>query len=292
MSRVLIAGCGYVGTALGSALAQTGHVAFGLRRRPAAESHGMRTVSADLSDTDSLGTLPPDLDYVFYTASSDERTDEAYRKAYVEGVNNLLVALERRRIEPKRFFLASSTGVYEQQNGEWVDESTPAEPTHFSGRRILEGEKILLNSPVPATVVRFGGIYGPGRSRLIQQLLAGRATYSAGKVRFTNRIHRDDCAGAFMHLMSLASPQNLYLAVDDEPTEQRELLNWLAQELDSPPPQPTPNRSGTRKGNKRCRNDRLRASGFRFQYANFREGYRDLLERSAGRPRHRGSSSA
>ena len=81
--------------------------------------------------------------------------------------------------------------------------------------------------------------------------------------------------------MSLAEPETLYLGVDDEPTEQRELLRWLAERLGAPPPRPAPIHLKTRKGNKRCRNDRLRAAGYRFRYANYRAGYGSFLKQSA-----------
>jgi nucleoside-diphosphate-sugar epimerase len=278
MYRILIAGCGYVGGALAASLAGEGNLVFGLRRRPVSQHHGVQPIAADLTDSDTLRSLPRELDFVFYTISSDERSDEAYRKAYVQGLTNLLKAMEKNHKELKRFFLASSTGVYEQEKGEWVDESSPAEPTHFSGRRLLEAEQLLATSSVPSTVVRFGGIYGPGRTRLIRQLLAGQATYPVEENRYTNRIHRDDCAGALAHLMSLPSPEALYLGVDDEPVAQRDLLHWLAESLNSPPPRPQSRHYRTRRGNKRCRNDRLRASGYRFRYPNFRAGYQPLLK--------------
>lgn len=279
MSRILIAGFGYIGEALGLSLAQAGHVVFGLRRRPVASSHSIESFAADLNDAESLSSLPSELDFVFYTVSPDERTDEAYRKAYVEGLRNLLRALEP--TGAKRLFLTSSTGVYEQKNGKWVDESTPVDPKHFSGRRLLEAEQLLLGSRISSTVVRFGGIYGPGRTRLIQRVQTGKATYLADVTRFTNRIHRDDCVGCLTHLMSLNEPEPLYLGVDDEPTEQRELLQWLAETLDAPPPRPAAVQIKTRKGNKRCRNDRLRASGYRFRYADYRAGYGSFLKKSA-----------
>jgi nucleoside-diphosphate-sugar epimerase len=193
-------------------------------------------------------------------------------------LTNLLEAMDKNHKELKRFFLASSTSVYEQQNGEWVDESSPAEPRHFTGRRLVEAERLLSTSAVPSTVVRFGGIYGPGRTRLIGRLLAGQATYPVEENRYTNRIHRDDCAGALAHLMSLTSPEALYLGIDDEPVTRRELLHWLAENLGSPPPRAQPRDHRSRRGNKRCRNDRLRASGYRFRYPNFRAGYRPLLK--------------
>jgi nucleoside-diphosphate-sugar epimerase len=235
-------------------------------------------IVADLTVRASLGSVPEELDFVFYTVSSDERTDDAYRKAYVIGLANLLDVLNKSHKEAKRVILTSSTGVYEQQNGEWVDESSPTEPTHFAGRRLLEAERLLSASSLPSTIVRFGGIYGPGRSRIIGRILAGQATYSLDESRYTNRIHRDDCVGVLAHLMSLPSPEALYLGVDNEPVTQRELYQWLADRLGSPPPTTKVRDLRTRRGNKRCKNDKLLATGYGFRFPNFRAGYQPLLK--------------
>ncbi|MEK6568997.1 MAG: NAD-dependent epimerase/dehydratase family protein, partial [candidate division NC10 bacterium] len=94
MANVLIAGCGYVGTALGTRLASEGHVVWGLRRRTDALPSNIGPLVADLTVPGTLRALPPGLDVVFYTASADASDDEAYRAAYVEGLHNLLRALD------------------------------------------------------------------------------------------------------------------------------------------------------------------------------------------------------
>jgi nucleoside-diphosphate-sugar epimerase len=277
MYRILIAGSGYVGGALASRFVETGNGVFSLRRTQRSQQQGVVPIVADLTVRASLGSVPEELDFVFYTVSSDERTDEAYRKAYVIGLANLLDALNKNHQKLRRVFLTSSTGVYEQQNGEWVDESSPAEPTHFTGRRLLEAEQLLSTSSRPYTIVRFGGIYGPGRTRLISRILAGQATYPLEESRYTNRIHRDDCVGVLAHLMSLPSPEALYLGVDNEPVTQRELYHWLADRLGSPPPAAKVRDFRERRGNKRCKNDKLLATGYGFRFPDFRDGYQPLL---------------
>ncbi len=231
MAKVLIAGCGYVGTALGLRLAAAGHVVWGLRRNPAGLPPGVRPLAGDLADPGSLGNLPGGLDYAFYTAGADAREAAAYRAAYVEGLRNLLEALGGQGQRPRRIFFTSSMAVYAQGGGEWVDEDSPAEPVHFSGRCILEGERLLFESQFPATVLRFAGIYGPGRTRLVRMVRAGEAAAPGGPPRYTNRIHRDDCAGALHHLMGLAAPEALYIGADHEPVPRGDLVRWLAARL-------------------------------------------------------------
>jgi nucleoside-diphosphate-sugar epimerase len=281
MARVLIAGFGYVGAELGRMLADDSHSVWGLARQPGTAPGDVQKIVADLGVPRSLEDLPPHLDHVFYMASPGGSDDALYRMAYVVGLTNLLAALEQQQQRPKRIFFVSSTSVLEQRRGEWVDEDSPAEPTHFSGKRLLEGERVLRDSGYAATVVRFGGIYGPRRASMIQSVRTGRAVYRRARTTWTNRIHRDDCAGALRHLMLHASLDSLYHGVDCEPAERSEVLLWLAGALGAPPPRAV---SGSdpalraQRSNKRIRNDRLLATGYRFAYPTYREGYRTLLD--------------
>jgi len=281
MANVLIAGCGYVGTALGTRLASEGHVVWGLRRRTDALPSSIRPFVADLTVPETLRALPPGLDFVFYTASADASDDDSYRAAYVEGLHNLLSALGDQCQQLLRVFFTSSTGVYAQSSGAWVDETSPTEPAEFSGIRVFEGERILLGGLFPATVLRLGGIYGPGRTRLIDRVRRGLAVCPEGPPLYTNRIHRDDCAGALHYLMNVDQPDQIYIGVDHEPAEQCEVLRWLAAQLGvSPPGVEPPSGSEVRRhqSNKRCSNAKLVASGYVFRYSSFRDGYMALLD--------------
>jgi nucleoside-diphosphate-sugar epimerase len=237
-------------------------------------------VAADLTLPESLRGLPRGIDIVFYTAAAPGRTDDAYRATYVDGLSHLLAALQQQRQRPRRIFLTSSTGVYAQCHGEWVDETWPTEPTHFSGRRLLEGEHLLRDSPFPATVVRLAGIYGPGRTRLIDSVRQGTTICPAGEPLYINLIHRDDAVGALHRLMRLAYPAPLYLGVDHCPVDRGALLRWLAARLGvpSPPLEAVPDTMRQQaRSNKRCRNARLVAAGYAWRYRSFRAGYTALL---------------
>ncbi len=282
--RLLISGCGYVGTALGLLLASEGHTVFGLRRNTSVLPPEIHPVEADFSMPLPPGALPGGLDAVVHTASPGGSNDESYKTAYVEGPRNLLSALASRNTL-RRFVLVSSTGVYGQKDGEWVNEGSPTEPGNTSGRRLLEGESLVLGGPVPAVVLRLGGIYGPGRTGAIERALREQPR-EVDPPRYTNRIHRDDCAGALRHLLLLQDPDLIYLGVDHEPATRRTVAEWLASRLDQPRsnvevPQPaaqtyTKNAPRSRT-NKRCSNTRLAASGYRFRYPTFREGFTALL---------------
>lgn len=276
--RVLIAGCGDVGSELGRRLAEAGHEVWGLRRRADALGAPLHPLAADLADPATLHDLPA-ADYVAYTAAADRHDAAAYRRAYVDGLRCLLAALAEQGIDPRRLFFVSSTGVYGQSRGEWIDETSPARPRSFTGRILLEGERLARESRVPATVVRLAGIYGPGRTRLVDEVRSGRARL-AGTLSYTNRIHRDDCAGLLAHLIGMdaagRAPGELLIGVDDEPAERDQVLSWLAERLGVPRPPVEPG-SGRQGANKRCRNEALKSTGYRLRFPTFRDGYSTLL---------------
>ncbi len=272
--RILIAGCGLVGGALGVRLAGEGHQVWGIRRQgPLPEQ--VHRLAMDLTRPDSLAALPLPFDLVFYLVSPGERSAGAYRRAYLEGPLRLLDRLAGR--PPRRFFFASSTAVYGDAGGAWVDEQTPPAPVTSAAECLLEAERQVLEGPVPATVVRFSGIYGPTRVRLLQRVLAGLEPCSPTADVYTNRIHVEDCAGALQHLARLAEPQSLYLATDHLPVLRSELIRWLALRTQAPGPPQAEASHASERGNKRCSNRRLVASGYRFAFPTYREGYEAIL---------------
>ncbi len=132
---------------------------------------------ADLSV--AVPELPEDVDIVVVAIAADTSTEDAYRAAYLNGVKNVLDALERPSIEPQRILFVSSTAVYKDSGGAVVDESTPTEPTRFSGKVLVEAEDLLFartrGTKTQPISLRLGGIYGPGRTRLIDQVRSGKA---------------------------------------------------------------------------------------------------------------------
>ena len=261
-------------------LASDGYEVFGLRRNPDALPPEIKPVAADLSASVSPETLPTKLDFVVYAVSSGGAGDEAYRTAYVEGPRNLSEALVALGENPRRFLFVSSTRVYAQSDGEWVDEASPTEPGGYAGRRLLEGERTVSGGPFPATVLRLAGIYGPGRTRSIER--ASDAPLEAGPPVYSNRIHRDDCAGALRHLVHTPGPESLYIGVDHEPADRRTVAEWLHDRLGTRPRPDTPPVQDRGRTNKRCSNARLVGSGYEFRYPTFREGFAELLDETEG----------
>lgn len=280
--RILLAGCGQLGTLIGLALAET-HQVWGLRRNADQVPSPLKPLKADLLLPDTLeAVLPPDLDTVIYCLTPNQYDDAGYKAAFVTGLDNLLNTLERRERLPERVFFVSSTGVYHQNDDSWVDENSPTLPDRFSGKRLLEGEARLADSAIPGTAIRFSGIYGGQRRGLLEGVIAGRIAAGAD-TPFGNRIHEQDCVGVVRHLVSrLHGNQPIadcYLASDCEPVRQGDLVRWIRSQVPCQEPGPDARTLG-RAGSKRCDNGRLLASGYRFRFPSFREGYAEMLAES------------
>ncbi|WP_286240879.1 SDR family oxidoreductase [Neptuniibacter halophilus] len=274
---ILIAGCGDVGSKLGQQLLQQGHNVVGLRRNINQLPQGIQGISADLGQLDTLQQALSEIqqcDILVYSAAASSHDEAGYQSAYLQGMRNLLQALP---VQPQHLFFTSSSGVYHQDDHGWVDETSPCHPQSFSGRIMLQAEQAVAQASVPSTVVRFTGIYGPGRNHLLNRVRRGDVAPQEPP-QYSNRIHRDDCTGVLNHLINLhfngQALLDCYLATDDEPVTMHEVTHWLAETLGSEILTTTASR---RAGSKRCSNQRLKDSGYKFIYPDFRSGYRELI---------------
>lgn len=277
--RMLVAGCGDLGARLGERLAGQGHRVFGLRRRPERVPAPLEPLGADLLKPDELaGRLPEGLTRVFFILTPDRYDGPGYEAAFVTAQRHLIDALHRQSAELRRYVFVSSTSVYGQHAGEWVDEDSPAEPTRATGAALLEGEAVAGAAPWTSTVVRFAGIYGGGRDALVRKVLRGEPCRAG---HYTNRIHRDDAVGVLAHLASDGTPPGTYLGVDHEPAPQCAVMGEIARRLGVTAPRLSSDPATTpRAGSKRCSSRRLLATGYAFVHPTYREGY--AAELSAG----------
>ncbi|WP_343137426.1 NAD-dependent epimerase/dehydratase family protein [Luteibacter rhizovicinus] len=270
---VLIAGAGDVGGRLAALLAGQGHTVYALRRGEAISTgNGVRWLRGDLTRPDTLRDLPA-VKRVVFAATPDARYEAAYRAVFVDGFRHLLDALAPASLE--RAVFVSSSAVYGEHDGAWVDEDTPPDPPGFNGHVLLEAERWLATRDVAGIAVRLAGLYGPGRMQLFQNLRDGSARVPRGGHVFANRIHVDDAAAALAHVLALDDPAPVYLGVDDMPLPMDVLYDHIAGLLGVPPPEEGPGPRGI--GNKRLSNARLRASGFRCRWPDARVGYTGLL---------------
>jgi nucleoside-diphosphate-sugar epimerase len=272
---ILLAGCGDLGFRVAERLLAQGDEVWSLRRTPLPKClPGLRWLGADLTEPNTLAGLPAGITRVVYMPAPDVRDKAAYRALFVDGLRHLLEALDTRAL--KQVLLVSSSAVYGEHDGDWVDEDTPPAPLGFNGALLLEAEQWLAAQPVPSTVLRLAGLYGAGRMQLVERVRSGAQRVPREAPHWANRIHVDDAAAAIAHLLRLPAPLPLYLGVDDTPLPLDGLCDSVAQLLGVPPPDAGAAPTGV--GSKRLRNTRLRASGWAPQWPDARDGYAALLD--------------
>jgi nucleoside-diphosphate-sugar epimerase len=286
--RTVVVGCGYVGLELGRQLRDRGDEVVGVRRSDAGlaavADAGLDPVRADVTDPGTLSDLP-DADRLVFAASSGGRGADAARRVFVDGLRATVEEFAGRDDPPERLVYTSSTGVYGDHGGDWVDEETPLEPTTEKTQVLAAAEEVALSAPIPATVARFAGLYGPDRYRL-ERYLDGPVTEG-----YLNMVHRDDAAGAVRFALDGdGDVDGVLLVVDDEPVDKWTFADWLADAcgVDRPPKRTKADRlaagdlsAAARRRietSKRCSNRRLRSLGYDLAYPTFREGYRAAVD--------------
>lgn len=275
--RILIAGCGDLGERVARLLLARGDEVYALRRRPPGQGDGIHWLAADLAIPQTLVALPAGITKMVFTPAPDARQPALYRSVFLDGLRNMLQAVDAATLQ--RVLFVSSSAVYGEQGGEWVDEATPPAPPGFNGQALLEAERALSRHQVDSIVLRLAGLYGPGRLQLIDRLRLGQASAPRQPRHWANRIHVEDAAAATVHLLDLKEHQSLYVGVDDTPLPLDALYDELAALAGAPPVPAGPAPAGV--GSKRLSNARLKASGFQFRWPDSRTGYAALLQQAA-----------
>ena len=257
--KVLIIGCGYVGTALGESLVRRGFHVVGTtttrEKQSDLEKVGIQARVAEISNTQRLTDLLVDSDVVVLTLGAGRTGD--YREVYFEGARSVLAALRHSAV--RRIVYTSSTRVYGQTDGSWVDESSPTIPRDERGQLLLDTEQVLLGaceSGVSCCVLRLGGIYGPGREleRRVHHL-AG--TEQFGGDEYVNLIHLYDIVIALESAVTSDFSGVLNLC-DDEPEPRRSIYDRLVRSEGLSPIRWVPRSGSDVELGKRVRNKRIK----------------------------------
>lgn len=258
---------------------------IGLCRHPERLPPGMEGLAGDYTRRapfDAVAALAPDT--ILLTLKPDGRDAQAYRRGFLTPVQHLLSALGNHR--PRRVLFVSSTRVYSENDGGWVDESAPLTDDGSAAGMIVAAEQALMASGHASTLLRCAGLYaGPG-GMLMQRIARGELR-PAHPVHYSNRIHRDDAAGFIAWLIDREQqgqePLDCYNVVDNEPAPQHVVDRWLASALAVDVKE---NGAGTAlqgsRGHKRVRNNRLRATGYQLRYPDYRRGYAAALAAHSG----------
>ncbi len=271
--RILQVGCGGLGSLIAEATLAQGHELTIVRRSHKAVPPGAQVRYLDVVAGEGLSTLHTiKADILLYCLAPVE--GQSYQQTYVQGLRHVLAHVSLSQL--KHVFFISSTGVYGEQQGEWIDDDTPAIPVDAEGQVILEAERLLDELDCGHTALRVSGIYGPKRLYLLR-LLQNPARWPT-KTHWTNRIHELDVAATVVHLYEyLADGKSLpghCILTDGVPAAQHEVLQWLAAQQNLPAPETPPLQP---QSGKRIRNGFLQQIGFKLQFADYRAGYASIL---------------
>ena len=275
----LVLGCGYIGAELLRELSHSGWQATGITLSASSaevlRKEGLEVLAADLRTTDFQALTKNNPAVIIHCASSGQAGPAAYREIFLETTRRLI-----KEASCKHLIFTSSTSVYAQTDGSIVAEIDLAEPQRETGKILRETEEIVLARG--GTVLRLGGIYGPGRCVPLQKLLSGEAAIEGRGERIMNSIHRADAVSAF----SLAASQTLtgtFNVVDDTPVTQLVWYQWVCAQLRRPLPPFVPRDLNRKRGwtSKKVSNQKLRKQGWVLKYPSFREGVGELLSQRA-----------
>ncbi len=280
--RTLVFGCGYLGRRVAKKAAFSGQHVWATTRGGSksalASLPGIKPVIADWTDKRTLRDLP-EVDQMLVAVSYDPHSSQSRYESQVDGLRNLLQFVS----SETHVCYISTTGVYHQRNGCWVDETSPTRPRREGGRVHLWAEELLRRhrSGSPWTILRLAGIYGPNRMPRVADVIAGRPIASPPD-GFLNLIHVDDAADAVLASWS-RSRYGLYVVSDDEPTARGDFYREIARRCRAPSPQfiepgddaPDRMRSDSHKRvwNRRMKRDLIT----RLQYPTYREGLASIL---------------
>lgn len=229
MNKIVIIGCGYIGQRVGKLWQQRGGSVTALARsRETAsrlEALGFQVIPGDLDDAASLNGLALESALVYYFAPPPASAVEDTR------MGHFLDALSERN-KPERIVYISTSGVYGDSGGAWLNEESPVAPANDRSRRRLHAEQNLRrfasNIPIIAVILRVPGIYGPGKLPL-DIIKSGRPMLKESRCGFTNRIHADDLARVCVAAGEVPNPSPVYNVSDGRPGTMAEYFKAVAE---------------------------------------------------------------
>lgn len=282
--RALIFGCGYLGSKVATIWQSLDyHVSVVTRNKKNAErfrSLGYQPLIADITDLESLKNIPTDFDVVLFSVGFDRTRYADIRHVYVDGLKNVL---ERLKTAQSHWVYISSTGVFGDCKGQWIDESTPAQPLRPGGQACLEAEQLVRASQNPFTILRLAGIYGPGRIPRLQAI-KDRAWSELGQSRRINLIHVADAAAIVAAVVEQKVLDQTFLVSDGQPADRKLFYEFVADQAGTGPINWNVDSEveGSRRSaaDKKVSNSKLvEQTGYQFQFPDFRAGIIDSISK-------------
>ena len=285
MTSGLIIGCGYLGRRVAAHWRETIREVFALTRSTETATqfsqHGWNPIIGDITKPESIAPFP-EVDTVLLSVGFDRRAGYDIQTAFVGGIKNTIAKLPS---TISRLIYISSTGVYSQSNGEWVDEESICEPQRPGGVACLEAERFLQQSEFSdrLVILRLAGIYGPERIPRIASIQKGEPINSPRR-GYINLIHVDDAVQAVVAASRYEGMPAMFVIGDDEPVIRSDYFGFVAEKLNAPPvsftePEADSHVVSRAMANKRIRNSRMRMElGIDLKYPTYREGITAILE--------------
>lgn len=277
----LVFGCGYLGRRVADTWHNAGDRVYAVTRckQRAALLHdaGFLPLIADVTQPESLSDLPQ-VDTVLYAVGMDRSTEHSITDVYVGGLENVLEQLPPPR---GRLVYISSTGVYGQNAGEWVDEDSPTEPDREGGKACLAAERMLqMDRPEFAScVLRLAGIYGPDRLPRRKTLLEGEPIH-ADPQGWLNLVHVEDAVRVVVTVADSQLPDRHLNVSDGQPLKREEYFQEICRQVDAPAPRfSSEEASGRAARSKRVSNQALlSAFAGEVQFRSFADGLAGILK--------------
>jgi nucleoside-diphosphate-sugar epimerase len=274
--RKLVIGCGYLGERVARAWQEQGSEVFALTRSEETAERfralGILPIVGDVVQPETL-IFPAEIETCLYAVGRDRSAGFSQRELYVGGLRNVLHSAT---FTPRQLIYISSTSVYGQDDGSWVDETSPTIPSAENGRVCVAAEELVRGHPeLPARILRLSGIYGPDRLIARVDRLHDRVPLTGNPEAWLNLIHVEDACQAVLACERSGRDGETYLVSDDHPVVRREYYSRLAELASAPPPEFRPDSVGL---GKRCRNAKTRSElGFAPRYPTIEQGLPPLF---------------
>lgn len=234
--HVVVAGCGWLGTAIGVELRRQGHRVTAIRRDPqkAAElaALGLEPLVLDLADPKAYQQFPKDVQGIVCCQAARADSADGYRGAYLDANQTLLRAAAARSVQALVY--TGSTGVFGYRDGREVAEDAAVAPTSRTAELLVEAEQLLVEAGqrgLPTRVVRLSGLYGPGRWGALTRVRSGALALGPGDDAYMNFCHQEDAVAAVIAALQGGRDGVVYHASDAAPPRRRDVVQWLAAQM-------------------------------------------------------------
>lgn len=283
--QLLVIGCGYLGQRVADLCLHAGHTVHAVTRSAERgiefRTRGWSPIVADICIPQTLQGLPA-VDAILFAVGYDRTSGRSQQEVYVQGLDNVLHAVSDRC---RTFVYISSSSVYGQQAGEWIDESSPCEPTQPGGQCCLQAERLLRESLAKTAaqpiVLRLSGIYGPGRLLSRIDALRRGEPLAGSPDSWLNLIHVDDAAVLCQRVLEAPPSEPVLLVSDDEPVPRGQYYRYLADLVGAPAPVFDVSQTARRGAgglNKRCSNQRIKqVLAAELRFPTYRDGLRHAV---------------